>query len=342
MNLISIVASILIFGLVIMVHECGHFIAAKRSGIKVLEFAFGMGPQIFKKQFGETVYSLRLFPIGGFVSMEGEDEESDSSRSFNKAPIAKRMLTLAAGALMNFLLGIIVLCVLVNMQDAITSKTVSSFYENSSTQASGLQIGDEIISVNGRRCFIADDIIYEFYRTQDGTADIMVRRGGEKIELQNVVFETYEDEEGQQQLVIDFTVEPVEKNFFSVLKEAFAWTISLARMIFLTFVDLLTGNVAVNELSGPVGIVSVISSATRIGLRPVLLILALITINLGVFNLLPLPALDGGRLVFLFLEMVRGKPVNKKYEIFVNAAGFIALMGLMLFTTFNDITKLFK
>ena len=336
---ITILASILVFGSVIFIHELGHFVTAKLCGIKVNEFSLGMGPALLRFEKGDTTYALRLLPIGGFVSMEGEDEESDDEHSFSKAKVWKRFLVVAAGAVMNMILGFLVLVILVCCQSAITSRTVSVFSENASTQASGLQVGDEILAVNGRRCFIADDVIYELVRTQNGTADLTVLRDGKKVLLEDVVFTTQETEEGTS-LIIDFKVLPIEKTFFNVVKEAGLWTCSLSRMIFLSLIDLVTGRVAINNLSGPVGIVTVISEAASIGWEPILLILAVITINLGIFNLIPIPALDGGKLFLLLVEGIRRKALPEKYEIVINLAGFAALMLLMLFVTYNDIARL--
>ncbi len=339
--LLTLVASVLVFSAVILIHELGHFITAKLSGIKVNEFALGMGPQLFHFGKGETTYSLRLFPVGGFVSMEGEDEDSPDPRSYFRAPVSRRILVTVAGAVMNLILGFAVLVAVVCMQDAVLSRTVGDFYPDASTQQHGLQVGDTILAVNGRRCFIANDVSYEFARTQQNTADLTVQRDGKKVELKNVVFDTRTDEDGNTYMVIDFMVYPVEKTVGNVLAEAGRWTVSFARMVVLSLADLVTGRVAVNNLSGPVGIVQAIGQASSYGLQSLLLLLALITVNLGVFNLLPLPALDGGRLVFLLLEAVRRKPIPQKYEMVINAAGFIFLIGLMCFATFNDITRLF-
>lgn len=344
--LITAIASIFVFGSVIFIHELGHYLAAKFSGIKVHEFAIGMGPTIFKFTKNETKYAIRLFPIGGFVSMEGEDEESDAENSFTKAPVSNRILVTVAGAIMNIALGFIVLLTVVLMQPNIISREVAEFLtDDASTAKTGLKVGDTILAVNGRRCFIANDVSYEFARTQQGTADLTVMRDGKKVELNDVVFDTIQGSEntnGMAQLVIDFKVYATPKTFVSVMKEATNWTLSLARMVVLSLVDLVSGRVAINNLSGPVGIVTAIGQASSIGFDSLLLLMALITINLGVFNLLPLPALDGGRLVFLVIESLRKKPLNQKYEIAVNAVGFVLLMGLMLFVTFNDITKLIK
>ena len=337
----SIIISVLVFSVIIIVHEFGHFIIAKLSGIKVNEFSIGMGPKLVNVTKGDTDYSIRAFPIGGFVAMEGEDEESEAEGSFTSVPVQNRIAVVVAGAVMNMILGFAVLCFLTAVQPAITSRTVSSFYEGAMTQQTGLQVGDEIVAINGRKCYVANDIIYEFARTQNGTADFTVIRDGIKTQLEDVTFETYTDENGYRQMVIDFTVYPVEKTVFSVMQEAANWTISIARMVFLSLVDLVSGRVAINQMSGPVGIVSAISEAVSYGYESVLLILAIITINVGVFNLLPFPALDGSRLVFLLLELVRGKPINQKYEILVNTAGMLMLVAFMVFVTFSDVTKFF-
>ena len=339
--LVQALASVFVFSSVIFIHELGHFIVAKMSGITVNEFSLGMGPRLIGFTKGETEYSLRLLPIGGFVAMEGEDEESDNEGAFSKAPVQNRIAVVVAGAVMNLVLGFCVLVFLTSQQDAITSKTISMFHENAMTQQTGLQVDDEIIAVNGRRCYIANDIIYEFARTQNGVADFTVRRDGKIVQLEDVTFETYVDENNIKQLVIDFYVYPEEKTVLTVIDEASKWTMSLARTVFLSLIDLVTGNVPINQMSGPVGIVTVISEAASIGFDQVLLILALITINLGVFNLVPFPALDGGRLLFLLLELVRGKPIKQKYEIWVNTAGMGILLAFMAFVTFSDITKLF-
>ena len=194
--LLTLVASVLVFSAVILIHELGHFITAKLSGIKVNEFALGMGPQLFHFGKGETTYSLRLFPVGGFVSMEGEDEDSPDPRSYFRAPVSRRILVTVAGAVMNLILGFAVLVAVVCMQDAVLSRTVGDFYPDASTQQHGLQVGDTILAVNGRRCFIANDVSYEFARTQQNTADLTVQRDGKKVELKNVVFDTRTDEDG--------------------------------------------------------------------------------------------------------------------------------------------------
>lgn len=349
---LMIVVAILVFGLVIFVHELGHFIAAKRSGITVNEFALGMGPTLVKFEKNGTKYALRLFPIGGFVSMEGENEESSDEGSFQSASIGKRLIVTIFGAVMNIVLGFLALVVLVVAGGEIASNTVSNVYNTNS----GLKVRDQILQVNGRRVFIMNDMFYEFARTQNGTFDLLIKRDGEKMLLEDVTFDTVKavdektgepvmnDATGEQYEYMDvgFSVLPVEKNFFTVTKEAFMNTLSYGRLIYLSLLDLVTGHIPVNQLSGPVGIVSELGRALNIGWTSVVQILALISINLGIVNMLPLPALDGGRALLLIVEAIRRKPIRQKYEIAINMAGFAVLMCLMVFVSFNDILRLVR
>ncbi len=291
-----------------------------------------------------------MFPIGGFVSMEGEDEESTNERSFQRASIPKRLLVTVAGALMNFILGFLALVVLTATGGDIASRTIS-VVRNPET---GLQPGDTILKVNGRTCYVIDDMFYEFARTQNGTFDLVVRRDGQNVELKNVEFpvakavdektgEAIIDEttgEQYEYLDVGFYVEPVKPNVLSVAKQSFLNTMSYTKVIYLSLFDLIRGRVPINQLSGPVGIVSEIGRAVSIGWRPVVQMLALISINLGVVNLLPLPAMDGGRALLLGVEAIRRKPLKQKYEIAINLVGFALLIGLMIFVSVFDIQRL--
>lgn len=359
MSLLTILASILVFGFVILFHELGHFFTAKKSGIQVNEFSIGMGPALWKKVHKGTQYSVRLLPIGGFVSMEGEDgeEEEDAASKEEEAPappvppqqktglpfgevaIWKRMVVIAAGAVMNLILGYLVMLVLIGGDDAITSKTICEFSENALCQQTGLAEGDTILAVNGRHCFVANDILYELQRSKNYTADFTVRRNGQVVELPGVQFDTVQ-QNGQTVMQIGFKVYAVKKTVWNVLREAGSWVLYYMRLVFMSLADVVTGHVSVNELSGPVGIVSVIGQAVRMGADQLLNLLALLTVNLGIFNLLPFPALDGGRLVLLGVEAVIRRPVPQKVEIAINALGMACLLGLIAFATFNDILRL--
>lgn len=335
----TIVLAIVIFGLFIFVHELGHFAAAKSFGIKVNDFALGFGPAIIKFKKGDTTYALRAIPLGGYVAMEGEDEDSPDPRSFQRQAIWKRAVVMAAGGFMNLLLGFLVVLIVLNLQGNIGTTVVSSFRDEAMS-SSQLQVGDELVRINGARMHIDNDISFALVRDEDGIVDIQVRRAGALVDLQ-VPFQLQDLGEGQRGIYIDFTVYPQEKTFTSVLYNGFFYTVSIAKMVWVSLLDLVTGRVGVSQLSGPVGVTVVISQATSMGLRPLLMLVAFITVNLGVFNLLPLPALDGGKLLFLAIEAVRRKPVPEKYENYVHTAGFVLLFGLIIFVTFQDILRLF-
>lgn len=364
--LITLIAAVLVFSLVIAIHEFGHFFVAKLSGVQVNEFAIGMGPLLFRKILGGTQYSIRLLPVGGYVALEGEvspesqqaqsagepDEEEEEENPIppelrtgvplNQVAIWKQMAIMAAGAIMNFVLGFVVLVLVVaTQQEVITSRVIYSIDEGALCGQTGLEAGDEIVAVNGRRCFVANDILYELARTQAHQAEITVRREGELVELPAVQFDVRETENGAY-MDIGFVVYGIEKTPLNVLKEAWNSELYYGRIVFTSLIDLARGRQSINDLSGPVGIVSAIGQAASYGLGDVLELLALLTINLGIFNLLPVPALDGGKLVFLLVEGVTGRPVPEKLQGALTLATFVLLFGLMIFATYNDILRLFS
>ena len=351
--MVSIIIAIIVFGIIIIVHEFGHFIAAKKSGVRVNEFAIGMGPKLFSKQYGETKYSLRLLPIGGYCSMEGEDKSSEDDRAFCKKSVIKRIIIVAAGALMNLALGFIFIVIMTSMNDTYAGTTISWFEDNASSQASGLQVGDRVININGMHIFTDTDFAYQLQSDKDGVFDMTVIRDGEKKKLKDIKFSMSENDNGKKtsSLHIDFKVEPVERGIKSIASQSWRRSVSYARLIWVSLGDLLTGQYKINDLSGPVGIVTAISDVvsnetTDSGinwlelLQNLFSMAALISINVGIFNLLPLPALDGGRLIFLIVEGIRRKPVSPEKEGAVHFVGLALLMMLMLYVTFNDVVKL--
>ena len=363
--LLTILASLLVFGAVIAVHEFGHFAAAKLSGIQVNEFAIGMGPALWKKIAGGTQYTLRLLPVGGYVAMEGEGspESNQAERArdgqpeeaaenpippdqrtgipFPEAAIWKRAIVMAAGPLMNFVLGCVVPVGLIAFRpEPIASRVIYEVEAGDLRVQTGLAAGDEIVPINGRRCFVANDILYELARTESHQAEITVRRDGALVELPAVQFDVRETENGAY-MDIGFVVYGIEKTPLNVLKEAWNSALYYGRIVFTSLIDLARGRQSINDLSGPVGIVSAISQAASYGLADLLELLVLITVNLGVFNLLPIPALDGGRLVFLAVEAVIRRPVSQRLQEHLTMATFILLCGLMIFATYNDILRLF-
>ena len=439
-----ILIGVLLFELIIFIHEFGHFITAKKSGIKVNEFSLGMGPQIFSFGKGETKYSLRVFPIGGFCAMEGEDEESPEPRAFNNAKVWKRMIVIIAGAVMNIILGFVLMFVVVVQQDAYSSTEVQSFPATSFSSCTGLQSGDVIKEINGYGISTSMDFNYpistaelktvdgstlEIYKEDCGnnlyniavslvqdknnklsdeqvskvnellskstndivkakskedaysiyenyykdindacgikdykvekiveketrkryTADILVERNGEEKLLKNVQFFTYTTKDNSDpQVSIDFYVKPIEKTIGSVLSQTFKQTISTCKMIYASLGGLLTGKFGLKDMSGPIGIASAVttvaseslSSGFMSAVNSIIYVMMIITVNLGLFNMLPFPALDGGRFVFLIIEAIRGKSVPRKVEAIVNGIGMGLLILLMILITANDIFKL--
>ena len=365
-----------------MIHEFGHFAVAKLCGVKVNEFAIGMGPKLLRWGKGETKYSIRALPIGGFCAMEGEDEgtptpaalggnadrepqiEGDSSRSFANKKVWQRILIVVAGAVMNLLLGYVLLLVFNGFlqepnqnygEVLFGTTTIAKLEEDSSAYQTGLRPGDTIVEVNGRRILMDTDLFMEMQNDADAVLDMVVRRSvdgvPQKVELDGVTFTQVLDEEtGRHYLKYDFSILGIPRTFFNTFSYSFKQEVSVATIVWRTFVDLVRGNYGVNDLSGPVGTVDIIADAvgdaasgknTLLAWQNLVYLMIMITVNLGVFNLLPLPALDGGRLLFLVWEGVTRKPVPQKFEAVVHFVGIVLLLLLMLVVTYSDITKLF-
>ena len=335
---LTILMVVLIFGFIIFIHELGHFTVAKLCGVLVHEFSMGMGPALFKKQWGETTYALRLLPIGGFVAVEGEDEDSDNDRAINNCPVWQRILFVGAGAFMNVLFGFILMVILVSSQDLVSTTIVAQFNEGAQS-AQVLQVGDEILEINGADISIGNDIAFELISVGTEPIDLTIRRDGEVMVLEDVPF-PMETIDGITVPTMDFMVYGEEKTVLNTLGEAWHMTTAVVKQVWDSFWKLITGYYSVGNLSGPVGVSSAIGEAASIGMESLIMMIAFITINIGVFNLIPLPALDGGRLFFLLIEAVRGKPIPPKYEGLIHGAGLVLLMALMLFVTFNDVIKL--
>lgn len=360
--ILTIVVAVLVFGVVVLVHEWGHFQAARRCGVHVNEFAIGFGPAIWQHRGKDgTLYSIRLLPLGGFNAMSGYTEEGDAEsqppvkkpkgapvlpdavdgKTYPEATAGQRFFIIASGALMNFVLGFLLLIGLVCSQEAITSKIIYDFSDGALSQQTGLQAEDEIVSVNGHYCFTANDIIYELQRTPNYTADFTVLRDGQLTQVPDVQFATRTDENGNTTMVLDFTVYGIAKTPKTVLRAAFNDFMYYARVILRSFVDLAIGRVGLNEMSGPVGIVTVIGEAVSYGLSDVLSIAALIAVNVGIFNLLPIPGLDGCKLLFIAIEGISGHAVPEKVQAAINGVGVVLLLLLMMFVTFQDVNRFF-
>ena len=348
----TIIFAILLFSLLIFVHELGHFLAAKASGVQVNEFAMFMGPALFKKQVGETLYSIRCIPIGGYCAMEGEDADTDNPRSFQKAAWWKRLIILVAGSAMNFIAGILIMTIVFSTATAFVVPVISEFEEGCTLNGeSGLQVGDRIVEVDGEKIYVQSDFSTILTLNPGDVHDLVVERNGEKVVLNDFLMEKhiFNDEETAR-YGFSFSVE--EATFGGKLQMAWYSTLNSVRNVRLSLQMLITGKVGFSEVSGPVGIVDQMndvaqSSATWVdALLNMLYFGGFLAINLAVMNMLPIPALDGGRVVALLIttgiEAITHKKIDPKYEGYIHAVGMILLLGLMAIIMFKDIFAIFK
>ena len=351
----TVIFAILMFSFLIFIHELGHFVTAKLSGVRVNEFAMFMGPAIFKWKRGETQYSIRCIPIGGYCAMEGEDADTDDPRSFQKAAWWKRLGILVAGSAMNFIAGLLIMVIVYMPAKEFVTPVIGSFESYSTVCGEdGLQVGDEILSVDGERVYVQSDFSMLLSMNPGDTHDLVVRRDGKKVQLDNFLMEKHEttDENGNKQLLygMNFTLE--EATLGSKLSHAWNTSVDNVRMVRLSLVMLITGRAGLRDMTGPVGIVQIMSDTasasetTGDAVLNVLYIGGFIAINLAVMNMLPIPALDGGRVVALLLttafEKITGKKPDPKYEGYIHGVGMILLLGLMAVIMFKDIFTIFK
>ena len=329
----TVIYAILIFCVLIFVHEFGHFAAAKACGIKVNEFAIGMGPAFFKKQKGETLYSLRVFPIGGFCAMEGEDEDSEDDRAFNNKPAWKRAIVLVAGAFMN-LVAAVVLMIIIACWSGQATTVIDQVLDDSPAYAAGIQAGDEITAVDGKKTDNWNDILTAIGGKKDETVEITLIRDGSELSVTAAA--EYDDESGRAKIGIK---PEIKHNVIAGFGAGVKNTGKMTVMMYDTIRQLITGDVSVKELSGPVGIVYAVNDTAKAGVIYVVYLSALLSLNLAIMNMLPLPALDGGRLLFLLIRKITGKRVTDEMEGKIHFIGIVLLMLLMVFVTWNDIVK---
>lgn len=333
--------AVLMFLILVIIHEFGHFIAAKILGVRVNGFSVGLGPKLFSKKIGETEYKISALPFGGYCAMEGEDENSTDTRAFCNKKAWRRFLIVVMGAVFNILFGVLLVGIVVCSSELIPTVTVAKFTEDSVSEQSGLMVNDTFYSVNGRRIYTADDLNYAFTGVDEsGELEVEVVRNGEITDLGKVSFNTEKEDNGINYVSIDFWIYGEEKTFFGVIAASFKTAFSYCRIIFLSLMDFFAGKYGLSSVVGPVGLTAEIGKVVKTDISAILRIMSLISINLGLFNLLPLPALDGGRLLFIFIEMVTGKKVSQKYEGAVHLVGFVILMIFMVLITFKDIFKL--
>lgn len=357
MDLVFILAAILIFGVLVAVHEFGHFITAKLCRVRVNEFSIGMGPLIWHREGEETQYSLRLFPVGGYCAMEGEDEDTGDERSFVRQGFWEKFLILAAGSGMNFLMGLVIVLALHVGATAFFTDQISGFAPEFALEGEdGLMEGDIFYKIDGYRTYLRGDASLFLSYHQGDTIDLEVIRDGEKIVLEDfpLTRQTYTGTDGESYTGFGLYVgvHTVEGNFFTWLQYSWYQTLDFVQLVWFSLVQLFTGGASVQDLSGPVGIVSTITQVgtsaetASIAWRQILYFAALLAVNLSVMNLLPIPALDGGRIFFLLVDAVAmllfKRRVPEKYQAAVNTVGFVVLMGFMLLVTLQDVWKLIR
>ncbi len=343
-TLLYLLITLLLLGILVFLHEGGHFLLARLNKITVNEFAIGMGPKIFSRVSKKSGirYSIRAFPLGGFVSMAGEDEESDDVNAFCNKNVWRRISTVLAGPVTNIIVGFLGMLVLVALTGPATN-IVARFFEDATSDDCGLQINDKIVAVNGVKTHTGNEVVYEITYQGDEPLELTVIRDGEKIVLEDVVFPTVEESGvtlGSYDMQF-YGIDEEEVTLGVVISHTFWRTYSTAKMVWDSLGDLITGRFGLDAISGPIGMTELVGSAIATGWESVLYLWVIISVNLGVMNLLPLPALDGGRLLFLLWEAVTRKPVNRNIEAYINAAGLLILMAFMLLITFKDIFKLF-
>lgn len=341
----SIIVAILIFGFLILIHEFGHYIMARTFKVGINEFAIGMGPKLLTKTSKKTgiAYSLRALPIGGFVSMVGEDEDNEAENSLNKKPVWQRFFIMVAGSVMNLLFGFILVGILVGMMsDSLGSTTVAQLSESAQTE-SVLQVGDRIVSINGEKVYTSYDLSYTMYRDGKESNTVKVIRNGKKITLKGVSFyQTLTDEDGKEYQTLIFKVGREKFGIGTFFKHTFNRSFTTVEMIWESVIDLISGKYGLDQMSGPIGITNEIGNAAKAGDggKTLINLTAVIALNLGVMNLLPLPALDGGRILLLIIEGIRRKPLKREVEGYIHFAGMVLLLLLMLFISFKDVLKL--
>lgn len=336
------ILAILLFCIMIFPHELGHFIAARRVGVKVNEFAFGMGPAIWKKQGTETLYSIRLFPVGGFCAMEGEDEDSNEPRAFGNKKPWQKIVVLAAGSFMNIICAIVIMSLVIGIM-GFTTTVVGQVTEDLPAKAAGILEGDKLLKIDDTEIEQWTDVS-KALQASGGEEVVVTLERDKQVETVSVVPQLTEGVDAQgnpaQGYVLGVTCKISHNPFMAVVDGAQS-TWNMTKMMFSALGQLFTGEAGVDELSGPVGMINMVSQTTEYGFWYYGFLTALICVNLAIINLLPLPALDGGRIIFVIYTMITGKTVSEKVEGAIHMVGMVLLLALMVFVTMNDITRIF-
>lgn len=356
-QVVGILIAFLVFSFIVFIHELGHFLLARMGGIGVEEFAIGMGPKLWSMKKGDTVYSLRILPIGGFCAMLGEDSAgggmsaegaavaTNDPRAFNNRPLWARFLAILAGPVFNFILAFVFAVVLIGVSGQVTTTTIAKADPDYPAYQAGIREGDKLLKIDGKRILDSIEASTYIIIAKDNPVEVEVLRAGKRMKF--TVTPKPVERNGRQIYLIGINYRVAEPNFMEILGYALAKFLAMIKTTFFSLMALITGKVSLNMLSGPVGIVNEMSKSYG-GLTLAQFVavfssqVVLLSANLGVMNLLPIPALDGGRLVFLLFELVRGKPIDPKKEGYIHLAGFVLLMMLMVFIFYSDIMKLFQ
>lgn len=342
MIILYILLALLAFGVLIFLHELGHFTFAKIFKVAINEFSIGMGPKIFSKKGKDGVlYSLRALPIGGFVSMAGEDEESEDPNSYEKKPAYQRFLIVLAGAVMNIIVAVILVFAFTLSNLNYGTNKISAFDEKGEIKEyQGLMVDDEVVKIGDRKITSLEELSYEIMLNGSKPLDFVVIRDGQEVVVEDVKFPT-DNQDGFEYGLRTFDVYYKKQSFVSVIKNTFYTSISAARMVWDSLIGLLTGKFGIQQLSGPIGVTGAMVEVAKVDIMSFVYLVAVISMNLGIFNLLPIPALDGGTLVTTFIEMVTKKKLPKKVESIIKLVGFGLLMSLVIFVSVKDIFSLF-
>ena len=345
---------ILLFGVLIAIHEFGHFITAKLLGVKVNEFAIGMGPALWSRQRGETLYALRAFPIGGYCAMEGEDEDTGDPRAFSRQAGWKKIVILCAGSFMNFLLGLVIAVALFLSVSQTRAPVITQFAGGFQHQgADGLIVGDRIVEVDGHGIWVYGDVQNYLARNDGQGVDLVVEREGERVVLKDFPMGRYDYEfDGKTYHGFGLIFGGLEElTVPERVKYGVVQSVDFVRIVWMSLGDLVTGRVPVSELSGVIGVVDVVSEEgaksnnAAEGIFNVFSFMSLIAVNLAVMNLLPIPALDGGRIFFVLLNgviyAVARRRIPEKYEGYVHAGAFVVLLALMAVVALHDVWNIF-
>lgn len=383
--MVTAIVTILMFLVMVSLHEFGHFITAKLMGFRILEYSIGFGPAILKSRKSEIQYSLRAIPFGGYCKFEGEDEVSEDPRAFSNRPVWQRIIVVAAGGVFNIILGFVLFLIIVPFSSPIRTNVIESVVPGSYIEEAGILPGDKVVGIDGKKVNFYDDItLYRDEFRAGGEYELVVKRNGERkkftftpseavteytytedgIEVTSSIngvaeepgFYSYEsgdavrnDEktgttETVTRLIIGFVPKTEDVTFFNVWGEAWNETRFVVKLVYNSLWQMVTGRIGMDQMSGPVGVVSEVNTVVHSGAGSwlnILMLTALLTINLGVFNLLPIPALDGGRLMFMLFELITRRRVPPDKEGIVHAIGFALLIGLIIFISYHDIVKLF-